>query len=136
MILADSGPIVSLFHPRDPGHDVVRTFLEKNREPVAIPACIIPEVSYFLAQRATAAVEAAFLRSLVSGNVVVYDHVAADYLRAAELVEQYAGFPLGAVDALVVSTAERIGVTTVLTLDRRHFGAVRPRHVGYFVLVP
>jgi hypothetical protein len=32
--------------------------------------------------------------------------------------------------------AERLGVTTVFTLDRRHFGALRPRHVQAFDIVP
>ena len=56
--------------------------------------------------------------------------------RAAELVEQYADFPLGTVDALVIAIAERLGVTSIFTLDRRHFGAVRPRHVDAFTLRP
>src|SRR5687768_15611810 len=38
----------------------------------------------------------------------------------AELVRQYADFPLGAVDASVIALAERMDVHQ-LTLDRRHF---------------
>ena len=47
----------------------------------------------------------------------------------AELVETYADLPLGAIDASVVALAERLGLTTVATLDRRHFTVVRPKHV-------
>ena len=64
------------------------------------------------------------------------DPVEADYLRAADLVEQYADFPLGTVDALIVAIAERLDVTTLLTLDRRHFGAIRPTHRASFEIVP
>jgi uncharacterized protein len=59
-----------------------------------------------------------------------------DYLRAAELVEKYADFPLGTVDSLIVAMAERLRVTTILTLDRRHFGAIKPLHCESFTLVP
>jgi hypothetical protein len=32
--------------------------------------------------------------------------------------------------------AERLNLTTIATLDRRHFGVVRPRHAPAFQLVP
>lgn len=54
----------------------------------------------------------------------------------ADLVEQYDNLPLGGSDASVVALAERLGVTTVMTLDRRHFSVVRPRHVATFTLLP
>jgi predicted nucleic acid-binding protein len=54
----------------------------------------------------------------------------------AELVKQYADFPLGSVDASVVAVAERLGVEHVATLDRRHFSVVQPSHVAALVLVP
>lgn len=60
----------------------------------------------------------------------------ADLTRAAELVERYADFPLGATDASVVALAERLGDTEVATLDRRHFAAVRPRHTESLTLLP
>lgn len=54
----------------------------------------------------------------------------------AELVERYADLPLGAVDASIVATAERLGEVNVATLDRRHFTVVRPAHVEAFTLLP
>ena len=56
--------------------------------------------------------------------------------RMAELVEQYADFPLGGTDASVIAIAERLGVTKVATLDRRHFGPIQPRHTDAFTLLP
>jgi hypothetical protein len=40
------------------------------------------------------------------------------------------------VDALIVAPAERLGVHTLLTLDRRHLGLVHPRHRPAFALLP
>ncbi len=54
----------------------------------------------------------------------------------AEFVRRYADFPLGVVDAAVITLAERLGVRQVATLDRRHFSVVRPRHIEAFTLVP
>lgn len=60
----------------------------------------------------------------------------ADWLRIAELVARYRDLPLGTVDASVVTTAERLGITEIATVDRRHFTVVRPNHVAAFSLLP
>lgn len=39
----------------------------------------------------------------------------------AELVAEYADFPLGGKDASVIALAERLDASAILTLDRRHF---------------
>jgi predicted nucleic acid-binding protein len=56
--------------------------------------------------------------------------------RVAELVWRYRDLPVGTVDASVVATAERLGATTLATLDRRHFTVVQPKHVPAFALLP
>jgi len=38
--------------------------------------------------------------------------------------------------AWIVAAAERLGVGTIATLDRRHFTVVRPAHKNAFELVP
>lgn len=53
-----------------------------------------------------------------------------------DLVQTYADFPLGTVDASVLAIAERLGVVSVATLDRRHFSALRAKHVNALTLLP
>ncbi|WP_230205305.1 PIN domain-containing protein [Parafrankia elaeagni] len=48
-----------------------------------------------------------------------------DWLRIADLVNQYRSLPLGTVDASVIACAERLGVDEVATVDRRHFTVVK-----------
>jgi uncharacterized protein len=59
-----------------------------------------------------------------------------DWLRIAELVATYGDLPLGTVDASVVAAAERLDITDIATVDRRHFGVVRPGHTDAFTLLP
>ncbi len=54
----------------------------------------------------------------------------------AELVGQYADFPLGGTDAPVIALAERLEAPIVITLDRRHFAAVRTQHVDALTILP
>jgi hypothetical protein len=50
----------------------------------------------------------------------------------ADLVLQYADFPLGTADASVIAVAERLGSIRVATIDHRHFRAVRPARCPRF----
>jgi predicted nucleic acid-binding protein len=80
--------------------------------------------------------EAAFLTTLAVDDLRVVDLDAGDWRRAAELVTAYADLLLGGVDAAVVVVAERLGLTEIATIDRRHFSVVRPHHTSAFTLLP
>lgn len=77
-----------------------------------------------------------FLGDLASGAFSIEPVPASDWLRIAELVSRYRDLPLGTVDASVVATAERLHITELATVDRRHLGVVRPSHAEAFTLLP
>ena len=136
MILVDAGPLIAAWAPRDPFHEVVRRFLRIDRDPRVVPVPVVTEVGQMLLARVGIRAEAAFLRWMSSGAVTNECPGPSDYARAADLREQYADFPLGTVDALIVAIAERLEVTRLLTLDRGHFGAIRPLHCEAFEILP
>jgi predicted nucleic acid-binding protein len=80
--------------------------------------------------------EAAFLAAVAAGELELVELMNEDLRRMVELVEMYANFPLGAVDASVIAVAGRHKCSTMATLDLRHFAAVRPLHVESFDLLP
>jgi uncharacterized protein len=101
-----------------------------------VPVLVIAEVAHLITTRLDVRTEVLFLGDLASGDFTVEPVAASDWLRIAELVARYADLPLGTVDASVVIAAERLGVTTLATTDRRDFSVVRPAHVDRFDLVP
>jgi uncharacterized protein len=96
---------------------------------------VITEVAYLLETRLGIEAEVRFLADLAEGNLIAEPVVAGDWLRIAELVARYRDLPLGTADASVIAAAERLGVSEVATLDRRHFTVVRPT-TGPFTLLP
>jgi hypothetical protein len=96
----------------------------------------VAEVAQLIESRLGSSVEVRFLGDLAAGWLTPEPVAASDWLRIAELVNQYEDFPLGTVDASVVAVAERLGVTEIATLDHRHFGVVRPSHTDAFRLLP
>ena len=111
-------------------------FLETAREPLVVPQLVVGESAYLVGRIAGTAIEVRLLRELETSSVAFEPFETAELGRIAELVETYADLPLGTVDASVIVTAERLGATTIATLDRRHFTVVRPIHVDAFQLVP
>ena len=82
---------------------------------------------YLLGTRLGVESEVRFLGDLAAGNLIVEPVAASDWMRIAELVAQYGDLPLGTVDASVIAAAERLGVSDIATIDRRHFTVVQSR---------
>ncbi len=59
-----------------------------------------------------------------------------DLVRINERLSQYADASLDFTDAALVAIAERRNVKRILTLDRRDFTLVRPRHCSHFEILP
>jgi uncharacterized protein len=97
---------------------------------------VVAETGWLIDRQLGAHAEAAFYRSVAGGELELEPLTARDWSRIAELTEQYADNRLGGVDASLIAVAERRGLETIATLDRRHFGAVRPKHVAAFTIVP
>lgn len=136
MILVDTGPVVAAAFEKDPDHALCVETLGRAPGPLVMSPFVATEVCYFLGSRSSPAAESAFLRSLAVGTFELVDLMSEDLRRSAELVEHYADLPLGAADASVIALAERLEITTVLTLDQRHFRVVRPNHIHAFELLP
>ena len=104
--------------------------------PLIVPVLVITEVAYLIGTRLGVDAEVRFLGDLAAGEFAIEAVMAGDWLRIAVLVSQYRDLPLGTVDGSVVAAAERLRITKIATLDRRHFSIVRPTHTDAFELVP
>ena len=108
-----------------------RALIEGASEPLIIPAPVLVEVDYWIGQRLTPDVLVALLTDIEAGAYVVED-----YARVRELCDRYADADIGFVDAAVLAIVERLGESKLATLDRRHFGLLRPRHRDAIDLLP
>jgi uncharacterized protein len=134
LAVVDAGPLYAAADSDDQDHLASRTALARADLRLIVPALVVAEATYFVGRRLGAAAEGKFLNGIAALDVEGPSRE--DFARMAELVEQYADFPLGGTDASVVALAERLDATVILTLDRRHFSAVKPRHRDAFELVP
>jgi len=132
--IVDSGPLIAAANAADPAHQSCVDALKTSGLHLVIPALCVAEAAYLIQQHQGPQVEAQFLRALAGFDVQAPTDE--DWPRIADLVAEYADFPLGGTDASVVATGERLGTDLLITLDRRHFSAVRPLHRERFRLIP
>ena len=135
-VVADSGALYALYDKRDHHHRDVVDALTAASGPVVVPSALLAEVDYLLRRFLGVDAELDFLSSLEDGAFLLEPFTEADAMRVRELVERYRDLDIGLADAAVVATAERSHTRTLLTVDQRHFRAVRHRDGSAFVLWP
>jgi len=135
-LILDTGPLYASLDRSDADHAACRSLIESTDEPLIIPAPVLVELDYWINQLLNPGVLVALIADIEAGAYVVEDVTATDYGRIRSLCDRYADADIGFVDAAVLAIVERLGEPKLATLDRRHFGLLRPRHVDALTLLP
>lgn len=135
-VLLDSGFLFASLNAAEAEHHATVRVLGGIREPIVLPIPAITEVAYLLARDVGNQAGADFIASLAATELTLETPLQEDYLRSAEILRQYADANLDFVDALIVAIAERLNINRLLTLDRRDFQLIRPKHCSSFELLP
>jgi len=135
-LILDTGPLYASLDRSDADHAACRSLIESTDERLIIPAPVLVELDYWINQLLNPGVLVALIADIEAGAYVVEDVTATDYGRIRSLCDRYADADIGFVDAAVLAIVERLGEPKLATLDRRHFGLLRPRHVDALTLLP
>lgn len=134
-LLLDTGPIVAALNAGDPDHERCAALLQDTAD-LLIPTAVLVEVDYWLVKLGGPEVWSDFIADIQRGAYRLAHPTTADLARTAELESTYRDLDLGMVDASIVALCERLKLTELATLDRRHFSVVRPRHCSHLTLLP
>lgn len=135
-LLLDSGFLFASLNASEAEHQSTIRVLKDIREPIVLPVPAVTEVAYLLARDIGRDAAADFIGSLAETELSLLSPSKVDYLRCGEILRQYFDADLDFVDALIVAIAERLNITRLLTLDRRDFQIIRPKHCSSFELLP
>lgn len=136
MIVLDTSGLLAAIDGTQRHHESARRALESDPGPRALSPFVLAELDFLLAARVGPDAEIALLREVAEGAYRLEPFDAEDVEAAAELVDRYRGLGLGLADASVVVLAARYRTTRILTLDERHFRAIRPLRGRAFTLLP
>jgi predicted nucleic acid-binding protein len=135
-LILDTGPLYASLDRTDADYQSCRRLILTSTEPLIVPAPVLVEVDYWIHTRMHPGVLVALLDDITDGAYIVEDLLPQDYRRVRELCDRYADADIGFVDAAVLAVVERLNESKLATLDHRHFGMLRPRHVDALILLP
>ncbi|HVL66160.1 MAG TPA: PIN domain-containing protein [Vicinamibacterales bacterium] len=125
MVVADTGAMIALVDRHDTHHERVRAAYEAHADEWVLPWAVLPEVDYLLGAHVGSKAQDAFLADLAEGAYAVEWGTEADLDEALRITRQYRALRLGLTDAVVMALAGRHRAAAIVTLDLRHFGAVK-----------
>jgi len=133
--LLDTGFLLAVIDADDSLHGPCAAALESEANPI-LPDIVLPELAYLVLRELGYPTLTTLLRAIAAGELALAQSIPQDLTRAAELLEKYADSKVDFVDCAIVAIAERLSLTKVLTVDRRHFTIFRPKHCDYFEIAP
>jgi predicted nucleic acid-binding protein len=134
MILVDAGPLVALVDASDQHHRRCRDAAVSIREPLCTIWPVLTEALYLLMDLPRG--QQAVLEMVERGSLALATLDRDDLPRIRELLTKYANRPIDLADAALVRVAEREGIATVFTIDRRDFEVYRIHGRKRFRLIP
>ncbi len=133
-MLIDTGPIVAILSESDLHHEECIEQLRRSRGPLLTCWPVITEAAWLLG-----AYPSAVARLLSSFGGRPFDLVPlneADLGGISAILAKYANLGIQLADAALVHLANREGIETIFTLDRRDFSVLRLARGRKFQLVP
>jgi predicted nucleic acid-binding protein len=128
-ILLDPSSIVAAADTADLNHRAAVTWFALADEPLLLGALGLAELDLLLQRELGAGATEAVLQALVSDAIRLVTPTREDLSRAMVLMRDAAEHRPRLADALLIATAERLGVRRVAAFDRRPLAVFRPRHV-------
>jgi len=125
MILVDTSGLLSALDASEPQHARSARALIDADPPRLLSPFVLAELDYLLATRVSSAAAIALLREVARGAYQLEPMTNSDIGEAVAVLERHADLELGLADASLVVLAQRHGASDILTLDERHFRALR-----------
>jgi predicted nucleic acid-binding protein len=105
-------------------------------EHLVLSPLVLAELDQIVSTKVAPGIAARILRELAGGDYQVAPFEGPDFRSALDVMSQYDDLGLGLTDASLVVLAKRYKTNQILTLDERHFRAIRGFDGRHFQLLP
>jgi len=136
LILLDTSGLLAAIAGSQRTNAAARRALDGEEGPLVLSPFVLAELDYLLNRWSSPDDALALMREVERRTYKLAEFDANDVGRAAGVVESYRDLGIGLADASIVVLAARLEAKRILTLDERHFRALRPLDGGHFVLLP
>lgn len=126
MILVDTSGLLAAMFADQRHHQECARVLREAEPPRFISPFVVAEADYLIQKFGGVEAELAFLEELSGGAYFITTFEPRHIKRARDVVEKYRDLGIGLADASIVVDADIHDCRDILTLDERHFRALRP----------
>lgn len=114
-VAVDTGPLVALMDRGEAHHERAVEFVRNVRGRLVTNLAVIAEAMHLLDFDLTG--QTNLLTFVNSGALTLIDPAPHELERVSQLMRRYADRPMDFADALLVAMCERLGITTVASID-------------------
>jgi predicted nucleic acid-binding protein len=125
LILLDAGGVLAALYPDQRHHHECVVAISLASPPRILSPFALAEIDYFIVKWGGASSELRFLSEITKGVYELAAFGAQDVDEAMTIIQTYHDLNIGLADASIVVLANRYDCRDVLTLDERHFRALR-----------
>ncbi len=136
MIILDTSGLLAAIDASQHQHQAAAAVLQQSAGPLLLSPFVLAELDYLISTRVSGMAARALLDQVAAGVYRLEPMDANDVAVAAEVIDRYEDLQLGLTDASLLVLADRYGTSDVLTLDLRHFRAVRGPGGKRFRILP
>jgi predicted nucleic acid-binding protein len=136
VIILDTSGLLSAIDASQRHHAACAEILAEATRPLVLSPFVLAELDSLLATQVDGQAQLALVDEVARGVYRLESFSAHDVAVAGDVMRRYANLAIGLADASIVVLAQRHGTRDVLTLDERHFRAVRAADGRRFRLLP
>jgi len=136
VILLDTSAVLAALFPDQHHHETCVRAIEESTPPRVISPIVLAELDYFITKYSSVSLELQFFGEISQGVYNLASFSREDLDEAVQIIKVYHDLNIGLADASIVVLAKRYDTRDVLTLDERHFRAMRPPGRRSFRILP
>jgi predicted nucleic acid-binding protein len=136
VILLDTSGLLSAIDESQRHHAACAEVLSEATPPLLLSPFVLAELDYLLATQVDGQAQLALVDEVARGVYQLEPFSAHDVAAAGDIMRRYSNLAIGLADASIVVLAQRHGTRDVLTLDERHFRALRVSGGKRFRVLP
>lgn len=135
-VLVDAGPLVALLNDRDSEHQRCVEALKTLRTPLLTSWPVMAETVYLLQRAGLPHVARGLLKQATGETLLLLQLDGSDIPSINAILAKYEDQRFQLADACLMHLANREGIDTVFTLDRKDFEVYKPQTFAALRLLP
>ena len=136
VMLLDSSGLLPTLSRKLRHHEECAQAVSEFKGTLILSPFVLAELDYLIEKLSAIKVQLEFLREIEMGAYELAPFRAEDIARAREIIEQYSDLGIGLADASIVVLSEKLNALELLTLDEKHFRALKGARGRPFRILP